>query len=118
MARKAQKKDRDYDDFLRGAADPLIAGPIHVDEGNMLAAYVYGHSSLSASCIGTRSNCHHLIEQERNDMIMQLMQRGANVIVCNSEWHLRREVKRHWPANLLVWIAEDIERKRAAEKGR
>lgn len=107
---------KDFDDFLAGTCDPLIAGPIHLDEGNLLACYVYGHNQFSANCVGTRSNSHHLIEDERANMIMQLMQRGANVIVCNNDRHLRREVKRRWPANLLAWIAEDNERKRALAK--
>lgn len=109
-------KGFDFGSFLAGTCDPLIAGPIHLDEGNLLAAYVYGHKQFSATCIGTRSNSHHLIEEERASMIMELMRRGASVIVCNSNRHLRKEVKRHWPANLLTFITEENERNRALAK--
>jgi hypothetical protein len=99
----------DFDRFLRKASDPLIAGNIHI-EGDMLVAYIYAHNGVFPSCIGVKSNSRYLIEQERADMILQLMRRGANVHVCETQRELQRTAQRLWPANVLAWIRSDVEK--------
>lgn len=106
-----------FDSFLHKACDPLIAGNIHVED-DLLVAYVYSHNGVSPSCIGVKSNSRYLVEQERADMILQLMRRGANVHVCNTQRELQRTAQQLWPANVLAWIKCDVAKSRERNRAK
>ncbi|MGJ0533089.1 MAG: hypothetical protein ACR65W_07480 [Methylocystis sp.] len=104
-------KGFDYDRFLRGACDPIIAGPIDC-ENDVWVARVFAHNGIYPRCAQIMSDHKPLCEELRSNAIMQLMRRGANVHVCETQRELQRAAKQLWPANVLAWIRYDVAKSR------
>ncbi len=106
-----------FDGFLRGAAGPIIAGPIDCENG-VWVARVFAHNGTYPRCAQIMSDHKPLCEELRSNAIMQLMRRGANITVCETQRELQQAAKRLWPANVLAWIRYDVAKSREGNRAK
>jgi len=99
----------DYDRFLRGAAEPILATPIYRENDEYVAS-IFAHDGVRARCIEVKSDSRDLCDELRNDMIFNLMLRDANITIYSTRKELQQAAKCLWPANVLAWIRSDVEK--------
>lgn len=91
----------DFDNFLLGTCRPIIAGEVHF-EARKWRASIFAHNMIEARCLHLESDRQEVVEHERQNAILQLMRRGADVRVCETKTDFGEAVKL-FPANIIEW---------------